>query len=240
MTAGIFGKVLPEVRNVGNVRRLADDLQALAKESREAVVGMVRKLEDRLKGFGLDSEQADRCRTARAVGALTGALANSEGNGLIDALAGAEIATSETAMGTALAQASSLRALLESDDWLLYEQLQSIGDHRAAGAKKILEDIEDALRHDEHVVSLKTALAAAKRRGISLLSETAPPPKPEPTPRDRPGPQPGRHIVESDRRSGLGAQEAKSLFQTLQRKLNADPKRTATVQWTIDEPETPS
>ncbi len=72
-----------------------------------------------------------------------------------------------------------------------------MNDHRAAGAKKILEDIKDALRHDEHVVSLKTALVTAKRRGISLLSETAPPPKPEPTPRDRPRPQPGRHIVDS-------------------------------------------
>ena len=64
----------------------------------------------------------------------------------------------------------------------MFEQLQSLGDHRAAGAKKILEDIKDALRHDEHVVSLKTALAAAKQRGIRLLSETPSAPKPEPTP----------------------------------------------------------
>ena len=161
----------------------------------------------------------------------------------MEALASAEIVTSDAAMGTAFAQAPTLRPWLEGDDWPLFEKLQSIGDGRAAAAKKIVEDIKEALTSDEHVIPLKTTLSAAKRRAIDLLAEGAAGTQPVETPSTQPEPpkpQPGRRVIEKDRRTGLGANEARSLFGELQGKLDSDPRRSASVEWTIDEPEEPS
>ena len=232
----IFGKVYPEVRNAGNVRRLADEIQELATQQREDVDTVRRRLEERLVHFGLDPNVADRNRTANAVVALTNALTYSEGKSLIEALVNAEIATSETAMGTAFAQAPTLLPLLAGDDWPLFDALEKLNDSRAQAAGKIIQDLKDALVRDEHVESLKAAFSVAKQRAIRLLSETkdTPPPASPPQP---PTGEPGRRIVTRGDRKGLTANDAKALFEDLQNRLEIDSNRRASVQWSIDEPE---
>jgi hypothetical protein len=228
----IFGKVYPEGRNATNMHRLADEIQGMVKQHQPDIEVMRRRLEERLTRYGHDPNTADRSRTARAVAGLVHSITNVSGKAFVEALAKVDIATSETAMGATLAQASVLRSVLEGDDWQLFDALEKVTDERLKVAKEIIQEVRTALACDEHVESLREAVARAKRRAINLLAETKAPKAVSPPPPER-----GRRVVTSGERKGLTARDVKPLFEGLQNELEANRDRRASVQWSIDEPE---
>lgn len=91
----------------------------------------------------------------------------------------------------------------------------------------------DALAADEYVTPLPPALRSAQADAVELLAQVPPPPtKPGP---DVAKPRPGTRRVDGARVAGLRAEQARDLFDTIEKKLEEDRRRRLTVDWVIEE-----
>ena len=76
-------------------------------------------------------------KTASATLTLLERLHEVKPDGVVGALATAEIATSESAMGTCLSQAAALGTTLEGTNWEIFEAIGKLSDERQSAAAEI-------------------------------------------------------------------------------------------------------
>ena len=88
---------------------------------------------------------------------------------VVGALASAEVATSESAMGECLNKAGTLAATLDGTNWEIFEAIAGLTDERKTAANDIRSAVEQALRCDEHVKPLAGTLKEAQSKAVRLF-----------------------------------------------------------------------
>ena len=145
------------------------------------------------KNWACRSQGTDRLKTATATLQLVERLHRPPTARRRSALASAEVATSESAMGECLINAGTLAATLDGTNWEIFEAIDGLTRREeAAAASDIRPAVEQALRCDEHVKPLAADLQGGPVEGGAAV--TAPPPPPTPTP-PPPGPRSGRSSI---------------------------------------------
>ncbi|MGH8585026.1 MAG: hypothetical protein ACREWE_02170 [Gammaproteobacteria bacterium] len=230
--AAILGVAVSPLLNAQNVARLCDEAAKIAEERRADVDRLRTSLHARLQTFGIEIRETDRYRTAEAAAALVVAIRAGEGDAVIEALATAPIATSETAMGQAIKGARQTADALEGTEWRIFDKIRSFSGTYRVRAEGIVQGVTEALIHDEHVSPLASTLRRAQSEAVNLLVEAATrpptaeePPKPE-------APIHGRMLAKQGRKTVRGS-EAGQVFQAIQADLAGRSGTTLEVDWKI-------
>lgn len=229
--------------------RFAVEVQSGVREHRSAVVRYQRQLGMRAQSLAVPAT-ADRLRTAAATEALLATLAGRDAAGTVEALAQAEIASSETAMGQCLKQAARLAVLCEQPGGWSDTTLPDLPPAYRERAGTLLADLQAALAADEHVRALDTALADFRESIMQLLREVAQernltppvvvppggngtvlPPAPVLPPRtDVPATAP---VLATGRDDVADAEALAGLLQALRKRLEAHPGARLELHWTL-------
>jgi PglZ domain len=144
---------------------------------------------------------------------------------VIVAIGGANIATSEVAMGESIKKATELADALDRTHWPLFETIRQMPADRAPEARDILEKVRNALTRDEHVMALAGSLQEAQNAAQALLDriveEIAP--RPQPPKKTKPSSRSSPTVEPAGSRRGLRMSEAVTLFDAIQKQLASDP-----------------
>jgi hypothetical protein len=167
-----------------------------------------------------------------AASALLAEIQAGEGDAIIETLAKATIATSETAMGQAIKGARQSADALQNAEWIIFEKIGGLVEPYKGRAEGIVGLVTNALTHDEHVSSLASALRQAQSEAITLLADAATrplPPTPEPPPEP---PIHGRKLAKQGRKT-VKASEARQLFEEIESDLSEEAGASLEVDWKI-------
>jgi hypothetical protein len=230
----ILGIGASSLLNAQNVSKLVDEVASVAKESRGAVDKLRSQLKARMQAFEIQAAETDRYMTGEAASSLLVEIQSSEGDAVIESLAKAKVATSETAMGQAIKGAAEMADALQNAEWSIFEQIGALAEPFKEQAKAIVSLVKGALTHDEHVSSLAPTLRQAQTEAVALLVEAATrpqPPKPEPPPRPEP-PVPGRKLKKEGRKT-VAAGNAKEVFDEIEADLSGTTGATLEVDWKV-------
>lgn len=237
--ASIFGITGLKLMNATNVSRLSRDCKAKANGVKKACQTYQEQLNQRMAALGMSAAETDRMRTAAATRTLIDQIAAADAGTVIDLLSSAQIATSEAAMGECVAKAAELEGNLDTAGWQTLELVRKLPDEHQAMAKKILNDLEEAMSSDEHAIELAMALKSAQARAMRLLEklvEVAPSKKPEVAPQNIETPKrKEKRVVEEESRHDLTVADAEALLTKLKGKLQADQSARINVGWIIEE-----
>ena len=190
------------------------------------------QLQTQLGVFGIQVSDAVRFTTVEASAALLAEIQASEGDAIIDALAKASIATSETAMGQALKGARQVADALQNAEWTIFEKIGSLGEPYKVRAEAIASLVTNALIHDEHVSSLAPTLRQAQTAAVSLLAEAATSPRPPRPERPPEPPVPGGKLAKQGRKT-VKASEAKQVFAEIESDLSEETDATVEIDWKV-------
>jgi hypothetical protein len=166
---------------------------------------------------------------------------------VVEALASAEVATSEAAMAECFTRCGTLAGVLDGTNWEIFEAISQLTDARRTAAEEIRASVVEALRCDEHARPLGPALKEAQSKAVRLLTAIpAPPPQPVPTPPVVPPPVappithpvppvPGRMVVEKGSVSFEDLAAARTELGELAKKVTAGRKLRGTIAWQVEE-----
>ncbi|MSR60009.1 MAG: phage resistance protein [Planctomycetaceae bacterium] len=244
--SSIFGMASSPLLSAGNVSALAADVKKKAGEVRKALQAYGRQLDLRMKQLSLKPEETDRRKTATATQLLVEQLSTAEPAEIVDRLASAQVASSETAMGECVGKATELGGNLNTAGWDLFDLISKLTDQHQATAREILAEIREALTSDEHAVALAPALKGAQAKAVSLLQKAVqvPPqtPKPPVTPPpinpplvEPPVKLPGRRVAGEGTKQNLTLPEAGKLLTDLKEKIKPGQAARISVSWVIEE-----
>jgi hypothetical protein len=236
--ASILGVVVSPLRKGSNVTALAAQANAKVADHRAGCQGYARKLKDRLTGLGLAGEQ--RLKTAQAVQALVDRLHAAEADAVVSALASAEVATSEAAMGTVLVKAGELAATLDAFSWEILDAVCRLTDERREAAAEVDQSVREALTADEHAVPLGPALREAQSKAVRLLSGQTSPKTPMVSPPavgkvTQPPTGSRKRNVRHGEKADLSVAEARRELEVLEQEAQAGKAVTVTLAWQIVE-----
>ncbi|HEX7446336.1 MAG TPA: hypothetical protein VF306_02260, partial [Pirellulales bacterium] len=230
---GILGIAASRLLNAANFGQLTAAVKKKATDSRHTCGAYARRLRERMSRLNLSTD-ADRLQTATATVQLVDRLANAETDSIVEVLAAAAVATSETAMGECLAKAAELDGNLDAAGWDIFEAIGQLSDARRGEAQAILADVKQAIASDEHVVQLAPALKSAQARAVRLLTKLEPPSKEPDTGRPDP-PRNKRKIVAHDSQVNLALPKAKELLSQLEEQARPGQQTRVDISWTIEE-----
>ncbi|MGE0826036.1 MAG: DUF6079 family protein [Candidatus Binatia bacterium] len=232
----IFGVVGSPLLKASNVTNLVTSVQQQTAASRSACQVYCQRLRERLGKLGIAVGETARLKTASATLVLLERIQQAKPDEVINVLATAEIATSESAMGTCLSQAATLGAVLGGTDWEIFEAIGKLSDERQSTAAEIRGTVEQALRNDEHVVQLGPALQTAHSKAVRLLTATAKLPEPpQKPPEPTPVPKPGKRVVGQGAKENLEITAATELLSSLGQELRNGQVLRVNLSWIIEE-----
>jgi hypothetical protein len=221
----LFGLAPGEVRKGATVSQLAADLKNQATSKRPLLADLATALGARMEIFGVSVGAAPRMVTLRSASALIAdTVAAPDPLATINVLAGAELLTSEAAVGRALGSASSLRSSLAGIQWDAIDAAVSLRDHRATAAEAIRTRAAEALEADEHVLGLQSVLQDVQSRAIRLLADTGQ------------TLSPCEVVIEERPPVPIAATEAVALLDDLRRRVSTEPDATLTIGWRLTRP----
>ena len=224
--SALFGITPSEVRKGATVSQLAAALKERADATRPVLNSLAAELRMRMERFDVTADAAARTVTLRSATAfITELLAAADPLETINALAGAELLTSDAAVGRVLGSAQTLASYIAGVQWDVIEAAASLRDHRAGAAEAIRTDVARALEADEHVVALQPVLQDAQTRAIRLLADTRRPPPPPPPPEEV--------VIDQRDLALVAAAEAIPLLEGLHKRLSAEPGATLTIGWRL-------
>jgi hypothetical protein len=215
----LFGITLArKALHADNLKRFEAQVQGAVERASEACARLPARLSDRLGA--LDVGSSDRATTAASADALCAALSGKGGVGTVETLASFEPRTSARAVGSSIARAGEVLAVLEDElIFGVFAQLVSRGDEER------LEKVRRVLREDEVVTAAAPRLRELAREAMKEIEPSPPPPPP--------GTKVTRHPIEA--RGKKAALEAiESLRAAIERLGPAVSVRGAVV---IEEPE---
>ncbi|MFN9248745.1 MAG: phage resistance protein, partial [Planctomycetota bacterium] len=240
--ASIFGLTASRLPSAGNVSSLVNEVKKKAVDSRRACQEYCRRVKERLAQFEVPLEGADRFKTAAAALRLVEKVQNTDPGSIVAALASAEIATSETAMGECIAKAAELDGNLDAAGWQTFDLLRTLPEQHQATAQESLAEVRHALASDEHVVQLAPALKGAQARAMRLVEQIVklPPVKPieplvketRPTTPDLVG---HSKVVSRDSKNNLPLGNAKETLASLEGQLRKGQTIRIDLSWVIEE-----
>lgn len=171
-------------------------------------------------------------------------LSTAEQGAIVNLLAKAVIATSETAMGECLSKAAELEGNLDTAGWQTFELIKKLPDEHQATTQAILTDLKESLGKDEHVVELAPVLKSTHAQAMRLL-ETAVEKRPVTRPSDTPAPATAppikppakkeKTVVEQASKQDLTLSAAKGVLEELDGKLKSGRSVRVNVSWIIEE-----
>ena len=190
------------------------------------------QLQSRLEACGIRVRDADRFKSVEASSAMLIAIQASEADAIIESLATASIATSETAMGQVLKAARPMADALQNAEWLLFDKIDGLGDPYKQQAGAIVNLVNNALKHDEHVTPLAATLRQAQLEAISLLAEAATKP---PSPSELPPkpPAPGRKLAKQGQKTVRAESRRKNYLRRLSPTCPEQTGTTLEVDWKV-------
>ena len=200
-------------------------------DGRLACQNYCHKLRDRTLKLNMPPSESDRLSTATATLRLLEKIHLSSDDAVVGALALAEVATSESAMGECLNNAGTLAGTLDGTNWEIFEAIEKLADERTTAAAAVRTSLGEVLRCDEHVKSLAVVLREAQSKAVKLLT-VVPPPQPQPQP------PPGRRAIDQGEKNFNGIAAAREKLEQLAKLMNDRRRIEMTIAWRIDE-ETP-
>jgi hypothetical protein len=234
----IFGAEPLSLLNGSNVAKLATEVKEKAQQSRSACQSYCQRLRERCQALGIDPLAADRWNTATATLALVERVHDVALDEVVNALATAEVATTETAMGACWSHVAELSGRLDTTNWEIFEAVSRLTDERQVVADEIGEQMRQALTSDEHVEALGTALKAAQSRAVRVLSQSPERSRdqaPDPTPAQAGElSQSGPHIVAQGVKQHLDLETAKALLAELERERQDGQEIRLHMSWVIE------
>ncbi|MGH7139613.1 MAG: hypothetical protein ACREHD_28060, partial [Pirellulales bacterium] len=234
----IFGIAASPLLNATNVSQLTASVKKKATDSRNACGTYVTRLRERMNRLAIRLD-ADRLKTASATVQLVDRLSNAEADSIVEALAAADVATSETAMGECVAKAAELDGNLDAAGWDIFEAISQLSDERRGEAQTILAEVTQAIASDEHVLQLAAALKSAQAKAVRLLTKSKQPDKePDIEPSKPPEPPPGmvgKRVVRQGSQQSLAMPDAKKLLADLDEQVRPGQTIRVGVSWTIEE-----
>lgn len=236
--SSLFGITLPQSLNAANVARAVLELRNASRAHRDKAQALVANLRDRCQRYA-DGPSGARQRTAESAHALLATMAAAADEGLIAALAGATLETSEAAVGRSLAQATACAEALNQTRWEVLDALPTLSDQRAPAAQSIQQRLSELLLTDEHVLPMRARLAELERDALRLLTVSPPPPPPPPPPPlplpppPPPPVDPALQLVEEREMVHLRRGEAGQVLDGLKRQLDEDQELELTISWRL-------
>lgn len=229
----ILGVAASPLLNAQNVSKLVDEAARVAKDYRGEVDRLRSELQARMRACGIEASCADRYKTVAAASALLAEMQASEGDGIVESLAKAPIATSETAMGQAIKGAIQMVGALQNAEWALFENIAALSEPYRERAGAINNLVANALTHDEHVSSLASTLRQAQSEAVRLLADAAIQPRPSGPEPPQPEPQvPGPKLAKQGRKT-VKANEVKQVFAEIESALSEQTGATLEVDWKV-------
>lgn len=231
VAAALFGINSSPHLTAPAVAGLVEAVHTAASEGASVAPGLVTELEQAYRRVGIDISDSDpqRLGTARTIGSLVQQLKHQSGVALVQTLAGAGLGTRATAAGKSLSSAVAVTKSLASFEWgrlaPLLDAMKGEGD-RADSAAQIVNALREALKADEIVAPVATALKATDDAIFKWLSEPSPGPGPGPTP------PPPRVGGEARRRAGEGSEELIGLMRAF---LAEHADKDVDVTWQVRE-----
>jgi hypothetical protein len=239
----ILGLTVPALRSGSGVARLVEEARKEAGDRKDALTRYVRELEQRLPATGVELASADRLSSARAAQAFATAIAEARRDHVVAAIARAEVATSQKAMGMALKLAPTLEEALSSTRWDLLRHDEGLAEPFRSRLSQVVDRARDALRHDEHVAALDSTLRQAEREAIRILQDAARAAAPPPAPRGQTeseagpgtGPAPPGPPSVMRRQRRVRAAEVRSVLDELREEAVRRPDAWVEIEWRIVE-----
>ncbi|HEX7316680.1 MAG TPA: hypothetical protein VF297_22450 [Pyrinomonadaceae bacterium] len=230
--ASIFGVAASPLMNAANVAKFAADVKAAATQAKPAcdeLVDGLRKLLPTLSG----GAETTRYGTARAVKGLVDAASKAGSDDVVRAVAGAEVFSSEAAMGTSLKKASEVSGALSQINWVLFEAVGKLDDSRADAARAIAHDLGEAFQKDEYAIAFRPTLVEVQERAMRLLADVSKPaPRPEPAPIKRTG----HSVISEGKRDNVTAEEFDAIVEELRKALSSDGGPRLDLTWEVYRP----
>jgi hypothetical protein len=236
LAGAIFGVAPSPLLNSSNVSSLVAGVKKKVIDARTTCQTYCQKLRVRFEKMGIPLADSDRLNTATATLRLLEKLHLSADGAVVGALAAAEIATSESAMGECLNKAGTLAGTLEGTNWEIFEAIAGLTDDRKTAANDIRSAVEQVLRCDEHVKPLAGTLRDAQSKAVRLLTVAPPPPPPDPPP--PPPPPPGRKLIEEGSQEFQRIDDAKVKLEQLTTLTGNHRHLRMTITWRIEEEKT--
>lgn len=248
--SSLFGLTLGQTLNAANVGKLVDEIKLKVGEKRDAVTRLVVQVRDRTGRYGGGAAGA-RQQTAESAQSLLAALASAADSEFVAVLAGADLQTSEAAVGRALGQAKACADALELGSyWQLFDVVLKLSDNRAEAAQVIGRRLAEVLTSDEHVLALKGRLEELHRDAMALLAAAAPAPAPAAVPAPVPGmPVPAQapapvtippvpanlapEVVAEKQQLNLTAAEAVAALEELKARVTSERDLELTLSWRL-------
>lgn len=197
--AKVFGLPIVSLLNASKVAELVEGVTGAASEKLATLAGYEKTLLARLEAEGLAGAGGPvaRAATARAARELLSVLKAAPRDEVVSRLAEFSLkeGVSEVGLGAVIARAEEMQKALSTTKWEIFAGLRAREDAESAA---VLRTVREALSRDEHVTSLKGALAKAETDAIGILTRT-PPVAPPPTA----GPDRGGAISETNKPAGI-------------------------------------
>lgn len=245
--AAAFGIDVGSQRGPANVGKLIEDMKRLVSNGVPACRSLELALRQRLERLDVRPAEAPRWLTAQAVVALCGDLARGGDEALVENLAKAKAPHSWQAMGTSFKQAVAVQQAIENTQWSVLETAWSMTGQHLAEAQELKRHVVEALKQDEHVTALVTALRSAMTDASALLGRlvkpatgsspvgAAQPAQPAGRQPDAPAAPPaGKREVEASGRGVAKVEDLRRLCGELEAKL-ASGKRSIEITWRVFE-----
>jgi hypothetical protein len=245
----IFGVTIPALPTLANLQKLHDQVTALNKQLGTEVTNYVGKLRTVLPALIDDYLESPRYKTALAMAVLCQSVQRAKRpSDVFEAIQGAEM-TVPSAMGEVFRQSAKTHGALNQINLTIFENLGRVEGEPRAGVAKILRDqIQDALRADEHATALDSVVGrwlddsmrflfeASKPPVSPTPAEATPPPQSTPlgsTPQDvrPPDPPPAGSRVTNGQRKVIGRKAWQALQEEIGRELTEDTELELT--WRI-------
>jgi hypothetical protein len=217
------------------VADLVGQVTARARDLAQAAPDLVAALESVYQRLGIDD--GDRLRTARASATLVQQVRHLSGVRLVQTVGSPELGgATATAAGKSLASAAAVSAAVSRFPWRRLDPLRQAMNaegSRAESAAAVVNAVCDALRRDEIVSQVSTALSACEDGIFAWLSGGQPDPDPDPRPDPDPGPGPIDPGVRAGRATRTGRSSDDTVLADLKAFLDRHPGDTVEVTWRV-------
>jgi hypothetical protein len=177
--AAIFGITTSPLLNASNVSKLIADIRAEIITRREACGLLTVKLKQLTPQVVEPGLTSSRVKTAQAVQSLVNSLTQADENAFFAALIGADVSSSEQAMGASFKKAAEVVEAIGRAKWELLEAARKLEDERQPAARAMWSSLQQAFQADELALALGPALSEAESRAVRLLADI-------PRPKSRP------------------------------------------------------
>jgi hypothetical protein len=224
----IFGVTISTLSSLANLQKLHEQVSQLNKQYGLSVQSYLEKLKVTLPGIVGEFGELPRYKTAVAINSLCQTVQRAKKPlDIFEAIQNADV-TTPSAMGEVFKQSAKIHGALDQVRLDVFERLGQIsGEPRAGVAKLLREQIQEALRADEHVTALDGVVGRWIDDSMKLLLDvpSAPPPPPTKTDPGAPPPEvavsPGTVMITGERKI-RGRNAWRALTEEIEQQLTDD------------------